>query len=432
MIRYFGGNARSIEFGSDVIGGKKYTISTASGLSSDELEDVSQIVNDRLNAIGYSGAGSAIENGELVVYASSDQNVSLVLMEGKIEGVIERHVMLSDDVGELQIGDDSHTFSVSGRNVEIDGNSHRMEDGFVLDGVRFRFSNSTNSSVVARAIIFTNDDLRRTPIASGFVRRDQNTRQYYYNVPAEVTFNSSERFSKVVAGLMPIVQFGGNALDGALIFTLDDVEVSRMGIPVGSETTALSTISIVDEGINFRDALEKKVMIQSGVEGLLETELSIDSVENFSGRFNWVTSATFFVILVGLFALVARGAALKMNRNIPVVSGAFYLLIVFYLFGVARFSQVLLTSGWVIDRFSLFGISAFSIIVAFEMIMILERHLKNRRFSKKYNRIIYAIYAVGFVSMFTNFSGFGIALIVGLIISYVVRPMYKDYISRFR
>jgi len=432
VIRTLGGNAKSFEFGSDVIGGKKYIISSHNELSQKELEDVSKIMNNRLYAVGYTGAESSIENGELIVHASSDQNISLLLSRGKIKGFVERYIMLSDNVGELQIGDESHTFSISGSNIEIGGDSYKIEGSIVLDGIQFVFSNVTNSSVVAKAIIFTNDDLRRTLVSSSFIKIDQNTHEYYYNVPAEVTFNSSERFSKVVEGLIPVAQFGGNALDGALVFTLDGIEISRMGIPVGAEITPLSTISIVDGGNSFRDATDKKIMIESSVEGVIEPNLSINSVEDFSGRFKWTISAASFVIFVCLFAIIGRAITLRKNRNIPIISGTSYLLIIFYLFGVAGFSQALLTNGWVIDRFSLLGISVFSVIITSQIIILLEKILKNRRFSKKYDRIIYAIYTIGFVSIFTNFSGFGIALIFGITVSYFVKSVYTDYINKFR
>jgi len=110
-------------------------------------------------------------------------------------------------------------------------------------------------------------------------------------------------------------------------------------------------------------------------------------------------------------------------------SSLLFLSTVFTVFGIAAMSQSLFAPGWILDGPSIFGIFALCVWMLIHFILTSEKSLKRRDSKiKKYLDIV--LISAGFVLLFTQFIGFGMAMVVGgILIFLIAAPLYKKILS---
>jgi len=182
----------------------------------------------------------------------------------------------------------------------------------------------------------------------------------------------------------------------------------------------------------MREAVDKKMLIEIGLDGYIEKDLYVENIEPFPGAFGWLIWVGAVVLIGSVVAMFAIGSIHYKNLRIGSVASLLLGLEITYIFGFASFLQSVMSSGWMIDAVSLIGICVFSIISAVQMIILTEKIVK-RRIVKNYGRFVMVVFVVGFIALFTQLNRVGIVLILGSIIgSVLTKPVYVDFLADFR
>jgi len=217
-----------------------------------------------------------------------------------------------------------------------------------------------------------------------------------------------------------------------LIYYLDGKEITQLAIPSDMVGTSVRTISIVGGADTMKDASNIKTQFEIGLEGELEQDLVIDDIQRFSGNFGWLMWVGGAVLIGSIGLVFVIGYMVYKNFRIGVVGASMLMLELTYIFGVAAVSQSSMATGWVIDASSLIGICVFSVISVVQTFILSEKSIK-RRFIKRYSHFIVSLIVIGFLMLFTPLSWFGLALIIGLLISTsLTKPLYVEFLIGLR
>jgi hypothetical protein len=182
----------------------------------------------------------------------------------------------------------------------------------------------------------------------------------------------------------------------------------------------------------MRDAVDKKMLIEIGLNGYIENDLYVENIEPFPGAFGWLVWVGAIVLIGSVVAIFAVGLIRYKNLRMGAVGSLLLGLEITYIFGFASFLQSAMSSGWMIDAGSLIGVCIFSIISAVQMIILTEKIVK-RRVVKNYSRFVMVVFVVGFIALFTQLNRVGIVLILGgMIGSILTKPTYVDFLADFR
>ncbi len=421
-----------LEFGTDLVGGEKVLLSSSDDLGDDDVSYISGVLEKRLKVTDLKDAKISVDGKTIIIYTPTSSRLGPLLTNGKIEAMIEQEVKLTNDSGRIIVNTSSYDIFWNGLNVIVDGDSYNIGDFFSLEGVQFRVANVTNVSIVVDALIFDNNDIEKIPTVAGYVKYDSLTNQYQFNIPVEVSEEAGIRFSKITKGLVPLYGMGGNVLNGMLVYYLDSEEITRLSIPSDMVGTPIKTISIVGGESTMKEAVNKKISFEIALEGELEKNLSIESIDYFSGDLGWMILGGGAVVISIIIVTFALGAIRYKNLKVGVFGSIILFLEIVYIFGVASISQSVLTSGWIIDAASLFGACTFTIISMTQIILLSEKALR-QRILKRYNQFVFLVFIVGFLLLFTPLNRFGLVLIVGgLIGTFLTKPVYIDFLSGFR
>ncbi len=421
--------SKGLKFGTDVVGGKGFLLSSREKVTERDISEVSEIIENRLTVEGFESYSTHAEGTTISISVPDGSSVNNLLEHGKIEGIIEQEIKFSDNIGKVKIGTESYDIVLNDSIIKINGTSFGVKEKFDLDGIELRILNTTNNSIILDALIFDNKDIKESTTSASLVKYDSASKQYQFSVPIEVSSEAGKRFSKVTEGLIPLYQFGSNSLSGLLVYYLDGEEISRLSIPSDLSGEPIGSISIVGGELSFNSATDKKTRVEIALKGVLEEDIFIESVKTFSGEYNWVLLFTIFVVCGTIVALYVSGFVLYKNLKIPTMGSLMLVLEIILIFGLAAASQSILQSGWIMDWFSLIGVCAFSIIRFFQIILLSERHLK-RRVLKRYRKVISVVYISSFVLLFTSLRGFGLSLSTGFVATFLTTPIYLEFISR--
>jgi len=421
-----------LEFGIDLVGGENVLLSSSDELSYDDVSYISGMLEKRLTVTELKDAKISVDDKTIIISTASNSRLGPLLTNGKIEAVIQQEVKLANNSGRIIVDTDSYDIYWDGSNVIVDGSSYNIGDFFSLDDIQFRVVNVTNVSIIVDALIFENNDIAKIPTATGYVKYDSSANQYQFNVPVEVLEAAGTRFSKITKSLVPLYGVGGNVLNGVLVYYLDSEEITRLSIPSDMSDTPIKTISILGGEPTMGEAVNKKMLFEIALEGEIEKDMSVENIEYFSGGFGWVLWSGMIVVTGVIIVMFVLAVIRYKNIKVAVFCSGVLLLEIVYMFGVASISQSALTSGWVIDATSLFGICTFAIISMAQIILLSDKALR-QRILKRYNQFVFSVFIVGFLLLFTPLNRFGLVLIVGgLIGALLTKPVYVDFLSEFR
>lgn len=424
--------SKGFRFGPDLVGGEKFLLSSSGGLSYGDVSYISDALEKRLKVAGMKNSVISAEGKSIAIYAPAGSDVGLILVNGRIEAVIEQELTLSNDTGKIKVGNSSYDILWGGSDVIVEGVVYGVDDFFEIDGVQFKVLNSTNESIVVSALVFDNSGVGDVVGSVGYVNYETVSKQYQFNIPVELSQTAGDRFSEITDGLIPLYGIGSGALNGMLVYYLDGEEVSRLSIPADMAGTPIKTISIVGSENTMREAIDKKMLIEIGLDGYIEKDLYVENIEPFPGAFGWLIWVGAVVLIGSVAAMFAVGLIRYKSLRIGAVGSLLLGLEITYILGFVSFLQSVMSSGWVMDAGSLIGLCVFSIISAVQMIILTEKIVK-MRVVKNYSRFVVVVFVVGFIALFTQLNRVGLVLVLGSMIgSILTKPAYIDFLADFR
>lgn len=428
-------SSKGFRFGVDLVGGEKILLSSDTELSSEDISYISDVLEKRLEVVGLKSSKISVDGETISILVPAGAEINSILINGKIEALIEQELKLTNGTGKVKVGNAQYEFSWDGSNMVVGTARYGLDEFFVIADIQFKVVNATNESIVVDALIFENSDIEKLFGSVGYVNFDTQSNQYQFNVPVELSDDADKRFSNITNGLIPLSGLGesaGGALNGMLIYYLDGKEITQLAIPSDMVGASIRTISIVGGANTMKEASNIKTLFEIGLEGELEQNLVIGNIERFSGDFGWLVWVC-GAILIGSIGLVfVMGLTIYKNFKIGVVGASMLALELTYIFGIAAISQSSMATGWVIDASSLIGICGFCVVSVVQTFILSEKSIK-RRFIKRYNHFVVSLIVIGFLMLFTPLSWFGLALIVGLLISTsLTKPAYVDFLTGLR
>lgn len=429
-------SSQGMLFGTELIGGKKYVIST---IPVDQIQNTTATLNARVRYFGIIGIKIVNSNAEIDITAPESTNVNQILFPGYFEGSVEEQVALGSSAI-VYVGDTNYTVVQSGDGFLVGGDMHSVGEGFYLKDVKVTLENATNESVILSFQIYNNSDiLGEVPgyAQSGF---DQSSGFYSFSTVISLKSNAAKKFAEVTQNIKTIISSNQVNLNAMLVDKLDGVEMSRLGIPLTLKNQNLNNVAIIIYDSSKSALANKKILIESTVNsGYIPYNLSITGTEEIqpTQKSNIIPSLVAVAALLVTAPLVMGKKYKKMKHNsISILIGAAEMFSVVSLFAAL---QLFYKLNIVFDFAALVGIMLLSLNWMFEVVAInLSRHAQKEltirvRYKKIISstgmlKIILFLVALGVAAY--GYVNFGIIIFVGLILDFILfRPFYKGFVS---
>lgn len=417
--------SESLIFGIDIQGGTKTILGTEKTLTNSELNELVDILKRRADVLNLRESDVRVSDNYMEITTSGREIIENLLVPGKIEAKIEQIIRL-DGGGTLIVGSERYDVAKLDTEIEVGGTPVGVGESFYLNNIKFNVLNVTNNSATIDALFFNNSDITDPQNAIKYVRYDPQSKMYQFNIFVRLSEEAGVRFANITKGLT--INYAGTVpiLDGRLKYYLDDKPLSELSIPFENAGEPLSDVSIMGFGKNIRDAIEPKIEVELALAGYLPIEFEII-------RFEPTEPSVSRTLIMGVFAIVASISFFSLyasSRNIK--SGVFSLFLlcslIFCVLGIAAIVQKIFKPGWVLDVPSLAGLIVLLAFGTYRFMLVSKEGRLPR--SKRWNYTPIILSLISLALLFSPFRGFGLAVIIGLIIeALVTMPLYVEHIK---
>ena len=429
--------SRKLNFGIDIQGGTETTISL-DGASAD-LTRIVQTIEKRVKIFGLPQTYVYTSGNTIKIASLTEERINSLISPGVFKAKIIQDVILENSTGAIKIGNRLYNIESLDGKIVVDGIEYSSGQAFILDDIKFDFLNATNTSIAVEANIFTNGDISK--VLTGYERYNQGFRNYEFYIPIEISRNASDRFAKVSKGLKSSVTESQILLQGQLAYYLDNDAISKLSIPYEMTTKEINSISIVGFGSNLNQVANQKNEILAALKTEeLPPTLRISGTAQIEPKYKM---AVIFVSISFAIILAAFTIAASTLRYKSIKFGGYALLMIsagiFIIFGVAALTQTFYYPGWIIDMQTISGLVAIASLNSAQLLLVTEKITKNKNISLnyKYKEIIslpmllnILVFVVSFLSLFTTWKGFGLSLLVGLVIEVALtRSVYENILK---
>lgn len=469
--------SKFLKFGLDISGGKRTWLSvTPSGQSLETLEGIGAMIEDRAVVIGLPQIRSGVEDGMLHVDSLDPNDVPLLLSRGVIEGSIEQQIKVVEGVGQIKIGPEyydielpeielpepeaepehTETNTTNSTIIEtnetiaenetvttppktvfgsvfVNGEEYEVGEIFIVENIRFKVLNATDSYVLLSGIIFGNDDVSKSELGNSYVKYESSALQYQFFVPVDISDEASERFSKIVSGMPSFFVGESSILEGALVFQVDGEEINRLTMPTSMVNQNIGSLNLIGFGSDMQEATMKKKIVEMALVGDMEYDVAVDSIVGYEATGGWMLYGVLGVVggvLIILFSYPLVFFKDSSWYKMSAWSSVLFLLVVLNVFGLASLSQNFFSPGWILDGPSLFGV-----LILCVGLLVWFVSIPRFVFERKENRIVkhvdYMFLVLGFVVLMVGVAGVGLVIICGVVLKvFFVAPLYKKTLSR--
>lgn len=415
-----------LKFGMGIQGGTKIILGTETSLTSVELDDLVNILKKRVGVLNLQESDVKISDDHIEITTLSAEAVGDLLMPGEFEAKIEQMVKL-DGGGTLIIGDESYEVAELEEKIEVGGAVAGVGESFYLNDIKFGVLNITNESVTIDALFFDNSDVIDPLNAVKYVRYDPQFKMYQFVVFVQLSEDAGIRFANITNGLSINYIGPSPTLGGLLKYYLDGDSFSELNIPFENAGEILSDVSIMGFEKDMAGATESRRKVELALAGRLPVKLEIVRTERVEPIIN-------HSLVLGVFvAMALLSFYLLYTSTKKIKSSTFGLLllyaVVFCVFGVVAIVQKIFKPGWVFGVPSLIGLFTFLTFGTFRFVLLSKGRLLLK--TKRYRYVSILLLIFSFISLFTPFRGFGLAVMVGLLIDMLItKPLYAGYLKK--
>lgn len=475
---------KRVKFGLDVYGGKRVRISVDDATTTESINEIKSILEERAKILGVSQINIDVDEGGLFIETLDVSELSPLLVRGYLEGRIEQQIKVVDGVGQIKLGPEyydlhlpfvetpvssvnppnvtdgnysieetidlnvslsndtsasnladvvSETKTIITDHLIFDGNEYVPGESFKISDIEFKVLNITNSSIVLSGFVFNNSDIALSEFAGSYVRYESGAFQYQFFVPVDVSDDASQRFSKIVGGMSSFPISGTSILEGALGIYIDGNEVNKLTMPASMADREIKSLNIIGTGPDVGETTIKKMEVEVALVGNIDYDISIDEITDYRPGGGWMLDSTIVGILVFSLILFLTPPVVYKHENwfeMSAWSSLLIIVVAFVVFGVAAASQSIFKPGWILDGGSILGILVVGAWVFIWSISAPERILKRRKIRLLEHLDLVFIF-FGFVLLFTNYTGVGISLIVGCVLKLLFSdPIYKNILNK--
>jgi hypothetical protein len=433
-------SSQGIVFGVDLVGGREYMINTTS-IPTNQLQNISHTLKIRSSYLGLADMKILNENNMLKIIAGKNTNVNQLLFQGLFEASIEQMVALKNNIGNFAIGTDNHTVTQIGANYLIDNETRSVSDIFYLKDVKTVIVNKTNTSIIISLTAFNNSDILGEVIGYSQSSFDKNSEMYTFTTPIRLSTDAGKRFAEITQNIKTIVAGTQVSLDSALVYKLDGVELSRLGMPVTLKGQELSTLYVIVNNKNQENMLNKKNAVQATINaGYINYALSVANTSEVlaSQKNNVIPSLGLIVFAIGIVPLFFAVRYKKMKGAVLAVLIGF--AEIFSVLALFTAFQIFYKLNFVLDFPALSGIVLLSLNWMVNIISLnLSKHAQKDLIIKiKYKKIISAtgLVKISCITISLIFAAYGyssaiVVVLLGVVLDYLIfRPLYRETSSR--
>jgi hypothetical protein len=406
-----------LKFGLDV-GGGITNIYAPTNYSKPTMEGIVDAVKKRIESTGsrdtkvYSFEGSD-KKTYLKFSGITDEIFEVLTIPGKFEAKISQNVEIKDGNGKFVVGDQTHSVTYSD-GISIDGVKRNIEEGFLLNDIKFYLANFTNTSATLDALFFSNNDVLNVYTTSSYVSFLSSMGQYEFYIPVEFTNAAANRFANLTKRMnTKIVGSNNILLDGNLVYSLDGKIISTLPISFESAGKVINTMAVIgfDKSAKFANSEMRKIEIVLKSGGLAAS-LKLVGSERYIGDFEYAAKNYLpFVAIAAVLVVIVLGRIKCGSWKGSLYSTVLSLAEIIFVFGLISAVQKIGYS-WIVDAETIVGL--FAIV----FIGYVDSHF---RINKKQKIIVrLCVFTAAFITLFTPWRGFGMVLIAAIILKTVL------------
>jgi len=397
-------------------------------LNDGNINNVIGIIDERIRILGLPETEVSTSDSFIKIKTIEIGKIKSLIANGNFEGKVWRAIETTNGTAEIKLDTNRYSFEVLNKKVKINNSEYEAGLSFLLEDIKFDLINVTNNSVIIEAVIFTNEDVLSVLSSSSYLSYNSNINAYELNVPVQISNASLEKFQKVLRGLKTSVASSQIVLDGSLVYYMDNEKLNFLNIPIPYEWVGKKIVSmpIICFKNSQQTALEEKLELQAILESGRLPDLEIVQIKHFEGNLKEII---FVGVLLTLSAVVILNLLLNFTRHKKIKLGIYSSLLVLAEFvcavGAIAISQRVFTYGWIVDTPSIVGLIVL-IGSGFEFAF----SLSNRASKKFLNFFEIGIFCFSFLMLFTSWKGFGLTIIVGMIIRNLITKSLHEEIEK--
>ena len=400
-----------LKFEKSIGGGVEILIVSNKELSHIELENSKRVIQSRFPILGITDGIVEVKGGKIIIFSSPSNNFGLLIKRGKIEGRIRQSLEVRNRKSEVKIGDSRYSIKILNGEIIVNNSEVKTGEKFYLENIVFVFVNGTNTSLILDSIIFDNRNVVKALPSFAGISFEPSINSFKFIFPIELDEKSGEKFAKISDGLSTIFVGSQTSLNGMLLFYIDGTEISELRIPLDLAGESIKTISIVGFGKTVNEVVAKKTSVELAIAGELPVEFKIEKITPTSPNYFLIWLISGVVIILSTIVIL-----LKLDKRLKIIIITIILLQCIYIFGIFSIIQKFVL--WRIDSYTLFSVCIVLIINTFGMVNLRKGRIKLSTIT----------FISGFVLLFTQFIGFGVTLIIGVLLDCLItKPFYKSF-----
>jgi len=423
--------ASGVGFGTELGGGTAYSYKVNESWSAGNASTIAKIIQKRAEIFGFQDVAISTSGDMIKITLPSSEDVSTLFFEGKVEARMSENLKMQGNAGSFFVGSKKYNFTIDNGTVVVQDKKYNFGSWFVVDGIKFRYVNTTSAGAVVEALVLDNLDIEKVSLQQSTLSYNSQAKLYEYQIPVAISVNSSERFQKVTENMPTTLSGGSIVVDGFLVFYLDGREISRLSVPISFVKTPVINIAITGFANTNEQAKREKLEITASLEsGLLDSQPVLTSKESVQPSMKSFAEIAFAGSLLLLLALtVGMSAARYKNYKTSIMSFVFILAGLLIALGILNFELSLSGMNLLINIKTIYALSAAAILAGIHFILSSEKIYKTKDVSLRmgYKKImglqsfVYIIsILVAMVSVAVYERTFGILLFFAIIIDWIL------------
>lgn len=302
---------QSLRFGIDIEGGTRVVLSPTQEATREEIRETVKTLENRINFYGLKEVkvtelGSNLIQIEMAG-ATGDEVRDFISKQGVFEGRLLAFSRISGGEGSLKVGNDTHSFVVDEKSIEVGGEIYSGNDTFDIGDDEVQIVSITNNTVTYFIHVFDGEDIINV------LSDSQNSQigqvaggSYQFNFGVQLSRESAEKFARLTSGYPAVVVSGGERyIEPKLVLFLDEKVITDLNIASSIAGQAITTPSISGGEDTLDAARKEKLRIESTLRsGSLPIKLEIvkvDTITQTSGKD--LINSTVFVALASVLAV---------------------------------------------------------------------------------------------------------------------------------
>ncbi len=335
---------RKIVFGPEISGARVFF------LTSENKTELAKILEKRIKYLALPYTYAEIKGNYVVLTSLPEVDLTDILFIGHFEGFVRQTLELENNSAKLRIGDKVHNIEIKNNKTYVDGKL--VKNNFEINGIKVKIKETSNTTITVEEVFLTNKDVKRVYTSYARIKYNSNIGKYEVTLPILISNSSSEKFSNIIKGLKTRYVNGLLIMEGNLVYSLDENEIGELILPFELYSKKIKIINIFATADSYEEIenIRNKLVLATSYGELPNFEIEKETYQKPSNP----NILYYFSIGMGIeVVLLALTFILVRERNFVLIT----LLLPLITWSIILFSQQIYPFSWVIDTWTLIGLS---------------------------------------------------------------------------